>query len=142
MTSSTLIQPARVWLRKSSLDRRIAQGADPHESPELARRAQQLSSARCRTGLAAGLKRMVEAAEEPPAVLTSQVPLNRRAILTERELFLELADDLRSPDSLSPRGVALVERLLTDSYSPCFASSREGELRQALRHARAALHLA
>lgn len=142
MTSPTLIQPARVWLRRSSLDRRIALGADPHESPELARRARQLSSARCRAGLAAGLRRMVEAAEEPRPVMTSQVPLNRREILAQRELFLELANDLRSPDPLSPRGVALVERLLTDSYSPCYASSREGELTQALRHARAALHLA
>ncbi len=85
---------------------------------------------------------MVDAAEEPPAVLTSQVPLNRREILARRELFLELANDLRSPDPVSPRGVALIERLMTDSYSPCYASSRAGELSQALRHARAALHLA
>ena len=87
MTSPTLIQPAWVWLRKSSLDRRIALGADPHESPELARRARQLSSPRCRAGLAAALRRMVEAAEEPRPVMTSQVPLNRREILAERELF-------------------------------------------------------
>ncbi len=77
MTSPTLIPPAWVWLRKSSLDRRIALGADPHESPELARRAQQLSSPRSRAGLAAGLCRMVEAAEKPHPVMTSQVPLNR-----------------------------------------------------------------
>jgi hypothetical protein len=135
------MQPARVWLRKSSLDRRIAQGADPHDSPELARRARQLSSRRWRTGLAAGLRRMVEAAEEPRPVLTSQVPLNRREILAERELFLELARDLSSSDDLRPRGIACVERLLTDSYSPCFATSRPGELGRALRQARAALHL-
>ncbi len=142
MTSPTLIQPARVWLRRSSLDRRIALGADPHESPELARRAGQLRSPRFRAGLAAGLRRMVEAAEEPRPVLTSQVPLNRREIRAERELFVELARDLTCSDSVSPRGVALVERLLTDSYSPCYATSRAGELRLALRHARAALHLA
>ena len=78
---------------------------------------------------------MVEAAERPRPVLTSQVPLNRREIVAERELFLELAADLRSPDPLSPRGIALVERLVTDSDSPCYATSREGELRLALRHA-------
>lgn len=142
MTSSTLLQPARVWLVKSSLDRRIAQGADPHGSPELTRRARQLASPRCRKGLAAGLRRMVEAAEEPRPVLTSQVPLNRRDILAERELFLELAYDLGSSEDLRPLGIACIERLLTDTYSPCFATSRPGELRQALRHARAALHLA
>ena len=134
--------PARVWLRKGSLDRRIAEGADPHGNPELARRALQLSSPRFRAGLAADLLRIVEAAEEARPVLTSQVPLNRHEIRAERELFAELARDLRSSDAVSPRGVAMVERLLTDGYSPCYATSREGELRLAMRHARAALHLA
>ena len=142
MTSPTLIQPAWVWLRKSSLDRRIALGADLYESPELARRAAQLSSRRSRAGLAASLGRIVEAAEKPHPVMTSQVPLNRREILAERELLLQLADDLRSPDPLSPRGIALVERLVTDGCSPCYAPSREGELRLTLRQARAALYLA
>ncbi len=136
------MQPARVWLHKRSLDRRIAQGADPHESPELARRVRQLSSRRWRNGLAVGLRRMVEAAEEPRSGMTSQVPLNRREILADRELFLELARDLSSPDDLKPRGIACVERLLTDSCSPCFVTSRPGELGPALRQARAALHLA
>ena len=81
-----------MWLRKSTLDRRIALGADLGESPELSRRARQLSSRRRRAGLAAGLRRMVEAAEEPRPLLTSQVPLNRRAIRAHRELCLEVAE--------------------------------------------------
>ena len=48
---------------------------------------------------------MVEAAEEPRPVMTSQVPLNRREILAERELFLELARDLRSPDPSARAGL-------------------------------------
>ena len=120
-----------MWLRKSTLDRRIALGADLGESPELAR-ARQLSSRRCRAGLAAGLRRMVEAAEEPRPLLTSQVPLNRRAIRAQRELFLEVASDLESPDELSPRGVALVERLLTDG---ALAVLRRGKRRGAARRA-------
>ena len=141
MTSSTLIQPARVWLRKSALDRRIALGVDPHESPELSRRARQLSSRRSRAGLAVGLRRMAEAAEEPHPLLTSEVSLNRREIRAERELLVQLTRDLDSADELRPRGLALVERLLTDGCSPCYAPSFDGELHFALRHARAALHL-
>ena len=142
MTSSTLLRPTRVWLRKSTLDRRIALGADLGESPELSRRARQLSSRRCRAGLAAGLRRIAEAAEEPRPLLTSQVSLNRRAILAKRELFLEVASDLESSDKLSPRGIALIERLLTDGLSPCYIAGNDEELRVALRHAHAALHLA
>jgi hypothetical protein len=84
---------------------------------------------------------MVEAAEGPHPVLTSQAPLNRREILAERELFEELARDLDSDYELSARGIALVELLVADGCSACYAPSRDGELRSALRHARAALHL-
>lgn len=142
MTSPTPIQPARVWLRRSSLDRRLAEGADPYGSAELSRRARQLVSTRCRARLAAGLCRMVDAADRPRPLLTSQVPINRREILAERELFRELARDLRSSDALHPRGIALVERVLTDSRSPCYAPGDDGALGLALRQARAALHLA
>jgi hypothetical protein len=141
MTSPTLIRPARVWLLRGALDRRIALGADLHESPELARRARQLISPRRRTALAAGLRRMVEAAEEPRSPLTSQVPLNRE-ILAERDLFMEIARDLESSDALSPRGIALIDQMLRQGVSPCYWPSRDGELRMALRQARAALHLA
>ena len=142
MTVSSLIQPCRVWLRRGHLDRGLAQGANPSASPELARRARQLTSPRFRAGLAAGLRRMVEAAEERPAPFSAQVPLNRRDILRERELFEELARDLSSGDEVSARGVALVERLVLDCDSPCFMSMADDELNRALRHARAALHLA
>ena len=50
------------------------------------------------------------------------MPLNGRAIRAQRELCLEVASDLESPDELSPRGVALVERLLTDGLSPCYVA--------------------
>ena len=143
MTSSTLIEPARVWLRRGALDRRLAQGADPHASRELSRRARQLESPRVRAGLAAGLLRIVEAAQEPRRGHSAQVPLNRREILGEAELIAELARDVTSSDPVSPRGVALVERLLTSGGSPFFFGvDPERELHVALRQARAALHLA
>jgi hypothetical protein len=142
MTTSSLIQPARVWLRRGSLDRRLAAGTDPNASPELARRARQLTSSRFRAGLAASIRNLLEAAEEPPRGYTSAVPVQRHAVLRERGLLLELAADLESPDELHPRGVALIERLVTDGNSAVYVSGREGSLREALGQARAALHLA
>jgi hypothetical protein len=138
MTAWSFIQPARVWLRRGSLDRSLAAGADPHDSPELARRARQLASPRFREGLAAGICNLLDAAEEPPRGLTSAVPLRRREILDNRPLLVELAEELRSGDELQPRGIALVERLLIDGDSPLYYA---GDLREQLRRARAALLL-
>jgi hypothetical protein len=138
MTTSSLIQPARVWLRRGSLDRRLAAGADPQASPELARRARQINSRRFRAGLAASIRNLLDAAEEPRRAFTSAVPVRRYAILGERELLLELAAELESGEDLRPRGIALVERLVTDGSSPIYA---EGSLREELRRARAAMHL-
>jgi hypothetical protein len=141
MTTSSLIQPALVWLRKGSLDRRLAEGADPAANPALARRALQLSSPRFRAGLASSIRNLIDAAVEPARGPSAAVPLERRQILEERERLLQLADDLESSDRLEPRGLALVERLLTDGNSPIYAPSIEGALSGSLRHARAALYL-
>ena len=69
MLSAGLFEPARVWLQRGALDRRIALGADPSTSPELDRRARQLTSPRCRAGFAAGIRNIVEAADYPQRCL-------------------------------------------------------------------------
>jgi hypothetical protein len=126
---------------RAGLDRMLAEGADPHEDPKLERRARKLTSARFRAGLAAGIRNVVDAAEEPPRGLSSQVPLARGEIHQERVLLLELAFDLCADEDLSPRGVALVERLLTDGASPIYRGAGPGTLRGAVVHARAALYM-
>jgi hypothetical protein len=141
MMTATIFEPARVWLRRGALDRRLARGADPSDSPQLARRAQQLKSRRCRHGLAQGIRNLLDAAEEPRRALTSAVPLQRRAILTESPLLIGIARELTSEDDLNPRGIALVEQLLTDGDSPLYGPAPEGALHEALIHARAAMHL-
>lgn len=138
MVVSSLIRPALVWLRRGSLDRRLATGTDPKTSPELARRARRLTSPRVRTGLAASIQNLLDAAEEPRRGLTSAVPIRRQAILAERELLLSLAAELEIQDDLQPKGIALLERLLTDGESPVYL---EGNLHEELGRVRAALHL-
>ena len=141
MITATILEPARVWLSRGALDRRLARGADPTASPELSRRARQLTSRRCRAGLAAGLRNLLEEAAEPRLGFSAAVPLQRREILHERDFLLALAADLAGDDAVSPHGVALIEALLTDGASPLYTPASEGALHRALIHARAALYL-
>jgi hypothetical protein len=142
MTTSSPLQPFRVWLRKASLDRSLAAGEDPAASSELSRRARQLTSRRRRAGLAASIRNLLDAAEERPRGFTVAVPIQRRAILGERQMLLQLAEDLESQDELKPRGIAIVERLLIDGGSPFYVDGPERALHGALVHAHAALYLA
>jgi hypothetical protein len=140
----TLPVRGRVFLRRGALARRLAAGASPTESPELARRAEQLRSARNRRVVARGLERIIEAAEEERLhPYSSAVPLRRAAILDAREGILELAAELReTTQAVNVRGIALVERLLTDGGSPFYVQNDEETLDGAISHARAALLLA
>lgn len=143
--ATTLIHPTRgrVFLRRGALARRLAAGASPSDSPELARRAEQLCSARNRRALARGLERVIDAAEERPHPYSSAVPLRRAAILDAREGMLELAAELRDTNQdVNVRGIALVERMLTDGGSPLYMQNDEESLGGAISHARAALLLA
>jgi hypothetical protein len=142
MTTSSPIRPVRVWLRRGSLDRSLAAGADPAASPELSRRARQLTSRRRRAGLAASIRNLLDDAERKPRGFTAVVPIQRPHILRERQLLLQLAEDLESQDELKPSGIALVERLLIDAGSPVYVDGRERALHGALVHAHAALYLA
>jgi hypothetical protein len=142
MTAATILEPARVWLRRGALDRRLAQGDSPGASPELARRARQLASRRYRAGLAEGIHNIIDAAEEPPRGFSAAVPVQRRDVLNERSLMLAVAADLLYDDELSPRGIALVDRLLSDGSSPLYIGGPGSALHDALVHARATLHLA
>lgn len=142
MISAPIFEPARVWLRRGTLDRTLAHGADPSATPELSRRARQLTSRRCRAGLADGIRNLIDAAEKPRRPYSAVAPLQRREILSEQAFLLQLADELAGEGEVSPRGIALVEGLLTDGASPIYAPSPDGALHVALTHARATLHLA
>jgi hypothetical protein len=70
----------RVRLRRLSLDERLARGADPCSSPELARRAQELCQLKLRCQLGADIERAVCAAGTPAPWLTAAAPLNSASI--------------------------------------------------------------
>ena len=104
-------------------------------------RESKLTSQRHRRELADGLRRTVKAAESPPRPLSSAVPVQRRAVLAARGQIERLAEDLVETGDVQPRGIVLVETLLTDGTSPLYCPGPEAELDLAVRHARAALLL-
>jgi hypothetical protein len=132
---------ARVWLHRASLMRALAAGADPSSSPELARRAEQLTSLQARRRLAAGLNRALRAASQPSTPFTAAVPPQRTQVLEARTSIERLAHDLVAPGEVRPRGVVLVHKLLTDGASPLFTPGPDGQLDRAVRHAHTALLL-
>jgi hypothetical protein len=132
---------ARVWLNRRALDLRLAEGALPASSPELDYRAEQLLSSRCRRQFATGIKRIIEAAEEPASSLTASAPVRRQEILAARCDLLELAELIRHEEGLQVRGLALIERFLTSAESPLFHPSPEETLERTVRRIRAALLL-
>jgi hypothetical protein len=137
----------RVWLRRDSLDRRLAEGTPPTASPELTRRAAQLLSRRMRRRLAAWLERTLEEAQRPPRRISAALPLDRDAIRIARPELLSLARDLSEVhEPVCVRGVARAYLLLTDGASPLYAwvpamSQVEQTLDVSVRHARTSLAL-
>jgi hypothetical protein len=127
-------------LRRSSLDRRLAAGANPDECDDLRRRAEQLRSSVHRRELAARLLTLVEKADGPTPPISAAVPIDRRAVRGARSDVIALALDLGATDlEASARGIALVQCLLWDGASPVYAPLGREALTQALRDAHAAL---
>ena len=107
-------------------------------SPRLAWRTNELvAEEHCRE-LAHSLVGVVQASES--RFLPSASPLNRAAARAETDLLLRIAARLSELDrSVRPRGILLVERLLSDGTSPLYARERAGRLRVALEEALNAL---
>lgn len=61
--------------------------------------------------------------------LTASVPIVREQVGEARETLLELATVLRGDGPVDPRGVALLDGLLTDSSSPVYVRSAGGALK-------------
>jgi hypothetical protein len=109
----------KVWFRRPTLDRELAEAVRPDSDPARALRARQLSSWRCRRHLANGLRLLVAEARRPPnAMWPTLVPLNRQQVVEAGAPLLLLADRLVEDEEASPRAVALASFLVRDPYSP------------------------
>ena len=117
-----LLLPLAVRVHRAWLDGQLAEGRRPDSDPELALRARQLTSEEMRHRLSRALLRIVDVANRTPRPRrTAAAPLDRSAVLEARALLIQLAQRLDAEDSVNPRGVAMVSRLITDGAGPMYA---------------------
>jgi hypothetical protein len=124
---------------RHKLDRRLARGADPDASPELACRTRVLRGWRVRHSFADALERVVREAEHPDDRYTAAIPVAHDEVLAARDDLLRAARGLRAEPPADVRGIAEVSLLLTDGAGPLFAEHPPGALREAAFQA--AFHL-
>ena len=100
-------------------------------SPRFAWRTNELCSAEHRRALAASLIDVARASES--RYLPGPSPLNRIAARDQLALLLQIGAVLADTNRrVAPRGVILVEQLLTESKSPLFRHPATDELQPAL----------
>jgi hypothetical protein len=126
------------WTRATTLDRELANGADPMQSDELSLRTGQLRSAGTRSRLAGTLRQAVDVANgrHPPLITTR---LRRQQIRDNAELLLTLAQRLSGDVPLGAQGVAMTARLVTDRSGPLYRNERRRPLSVAASEALTAL---
>jgi hypothetical protein len=128
-------------LRRSTLDRRLAAGEPPWASPELSRRAAELTAPGERRALADQIDALVDEVIAPPRPRGAAAPVDRDGVRACLQLFVELADDLRRAERIQPQGVALLRVLLRDGGSALYSPGASRALQIALIEARDALLL-
>jgi hypothetical protein len=125
----TLITRLRARAGRLGLDRALAEGADPSDSPLLAARAAQLVQGANRQRLASALEHFALSADAP-LTRFGAMP-RRRAMRANRFTLLDLAATLRKGGLLYARGIAILELVLIDGTGPAYTDARgEGLARQ------------
>ena len=126
-----------VRLRRTPLDRELAQGADPGTRPELAHRGDQLRSPEERARIANALVEAVgDARRNEPLTLR---PRPQCAVVREAaDELLALALRLREPRPVSVRVAAMAAWLAGDRSSPLHRHDR-GNLHEAVQAAKTTL---
>ena len=116
------LAPLLARLAATHLDRRVADGVDPSNSPIYAARCRRLGGEKSRRLLARSLERLVEEADASPRrpSLSSVVRPSRTRVHEARPQLLMLASRLRADAAVDPRGVAAVRVLLTDGAGPVY----------------------
>jgi hypothetical protein len=133
-------------LKARSIDDELLDGRTNEPSPVVLVRRARLLHRRYRSAVATGLRRLVAAARgRDRNIFAAQLPIREGEILASEPLILTLADDIEQDEHISPRGVILADRLLTDGASPIYRPTPMNHsletVETAVKHARAALHL-
>ena len=106
------------------LDTGVAAGIDPASERALCARAGQLVSRKHRDRLAAWLERLVHDSKAASVrSFSAALPIASEQVAEARGSLLFLAYVLRHAEHVTPRGVALVERMLRDGDSALYVPS-------------------
>jgi hypothetical protein len=130
-----------------SIDDKLVNGDVTDGRPIVVVRRAQLIGHRYRSAVATALRKLVSAARQrTQKMFPAEIPLRSDAILECEALILTLADELEHEETVTPRGVILADRLITDGDSPVYAplplnNPLEETVESAVKRARAALHL-
>jgi hypothetical protein len=135
---------ARVFAR--SIDDKLLNGGVTEGDPVVIVRRARLLNRRYRSQVASALRKLVEIARHrEPRPFGARLPIREREVLSAARHIRTLAEELEAEDGVSPRGVILAERLVTDGGSPVYPPTPHQRaletVESAVRHARAALHL-
>jgi hypothetical protein len=124
----TPLTRARARLRRSSLDRALARGEDPCESSALAHRAARLTSERSRQRLAAWIEEILARVSRPARSPSVVVEPDRDEVWTAAAQLARVRELLRSDTPVYARGVAMLERVLSDGGSALYLPVERGQL--------------
>ena len=126
----------RCRLRRNSIDRELAAGADPDSSECRHLRASELTTERNRQALAAAYERHIVAATSFPPL--DVLPVNWRGVRDARTRLARLAQRLREDPGVRPQGVARARLLLADRDSALHVKDDDlslmDEVRSTLAH--------
>jgi hypothetical protein len=136
-----LLLRLRVRFRAPWLDRSLAGGAHPTESPELRLRAEQLLDPRERERIARSIDDLLQLASQDRSAFLgySRIPFDRGRVRANGESLRQLAGALRRDGPLAPRGVAMAGLLLSDFRGPIYTSGPAYRLSDAVAGALAEL---
>ncbi len=127
-------------LQRSELTRVLAEGADPAASPQLALRAEQLTSTRNRRVLARAMRRTIDEAHRPPLARSRVVIIRRGAVLDAEGAIRTMIARLTSPHPVQAQGMAMAERILTNAdASPLYNPAERGTLERQIAAATATM---
>jgi hypothetical protein len=120
-------------LSRGRLDRQIAARGPCDATPALALRAQQLTQTRTVRQSAHQLRGVVDYVDRfGSRPVVTAVVINRAAVRADREAVLGLAERLENAGPVTPRGMVLVQRLLTKGRSPLYDPSATHRVEQAI----------
>jgi hypothetical protein len=133
-----LLFRVRVRLAAARLDARLAAGEDHSSDVALAHRATRIASPQARARVGRGIERACSERPQVPG-FSAAIPVDGAAVTLARPALEQLAAALRTRRSVTPRGVALAQALLTEPGSALYRPSRPEELHEVAREALLAL---